>query len=111
MLDIDTLRQVPLFEELSPEQLRWLSEQGTQLWVKPGDIFVREGEKAGEFFVLLAGEVEFRTKQIGDREVYFINFKRGDVFGQELILVGTPIYLGSGCALDDSHLFKLEEAA
>lgn len=81
MLDIDTLRQVPLFSALSPQQLQWLSEQGTELWVRQGNLFVTEGEKAGEFFVLLSGETEFRTRQIGDREVHFINYKPGDFFG------------------------------
>lgn len=111
MLECNTLRQVPLFSVLSDEQLQWLAAQGTDFWVRLGDKFVSEGEKAGEFFVLLAGEVEFRTKQIGDRMVHFINYQTGDVFAHELIFVGTPLYLGSGFALQDSHLFKLETAA
>jgi len=31
MIDINTLRQVPLFAELSDEQLQWLAEQGRGL--------------------------------------------------------------------------------
>lgn len=51
-----------------------------------------------------------KERDKGDREVHFINYKPGDFFGHELIFVGTPLYLGSGCALRDSRLFKLEEA-
>jgi signal transduction histidine kinase len=106
---VDILHQVSLFSELSPEQLQWLSQQGEQLWVRQGEVFLKEGEPANDFFVLLRGEVEIRTQQIGDREVHVISFGPKDYFGQELLLRGTPLYLGSGYALCDSHLFRIKE--
>ena len=43
MIDIDTLRQVPRFAGLSDEQLQWLAEQGTQVWLQPGEQIASEG--------------------------------------------------------------------
>ena len=111
MCNIDTLRQIPLFSDLSSEQLQGVLRRGTILQVREGEVFIREGEKAGDFFVLLKGSVEFRTKQLRDREMHFINGVPGDFFGHELILVETPLYLGSGCALCNSELLKLDETA
>ena len=111
MFNIDMLRQMPLFSSLTPDQLQGVLEQGEILHIQQGDIFVREGDKAGDFFVLLKGEVEFRTRQLGDREVHFINFEQGDFFGHELILVGSPLFLGSGYARCDCDLLKLGEPA
>ena len=111
MFDIETLSQVPLFSSLSADQLQGVIQQSKVLPVRQGEIFVREGDKAGDFFVLLRGRVEFRTKQLGDREMHFIFFEPGDFFGHELILVDAPLYLGSGCALYDSDLLKLEASA
>lgn len=33
---LDTFRQVPLFAHLPDEQLQWLSEQGTEIQLRPG---------------------------------------------------------------------------
>ena len=111
MVNIDGLRQIPLFSSLSFIQLEGVLQLGSALQIRQGEMFVREGDKAGDFFVLLKGKVEFRTRQLRDREMHFINYEPGDFFGHEIILVGTPSYLGSGYALCDSELLKLTESA
>jgi signal-transduction protein with cAMP-binding, CBS, and nucleotidyltransferase domain len=49
----DTLRQVPLFAQLSDSELTCL-EQGEELWLPQGAAFITEGEPAENFYVLLA---------------------------------------------------------
>lgn len=44
MLDIDALRQVPLFAKLADEQLHWLLEQGEEVWLQPGELHRAEGQ-------------------------------------------------------------------
>jgi len=44
MIDINTLRQVPLFAELSDEQLQWLAEQGTEVWLESRVKFIEHKE-------------------------------------------------------------------
>lgn len=46
MVTIDARRQVPLFAELSDEQLQWLTEQGTEVWLQPGEFHRKEGDPA-----------------------------------------------------------------
>jgi signal transduction histidine kinase len=52
----DELRSLFLFESLTDDQLRWLSEQGRVEEYPAGDV-LREGEPAELFLVLLAGTV------------------------------------------------------
>ena len=108
---VDALRQVPLFANLTDDQLHWVAAQGTQLWPRQGDTFVKQGEPAGQFYVLLAGELEFTTKEFGDQEVHVINLEPGSFFGPDLFLLDIPVFLGTGRAVRDSHLFRLEETA
>ena len=50
----DELRTLFLFEELTAEQLDWISANGHVLAVEPGVVF-REGEPATCCYVLLDG--------------------------------------------------------
>jgi signal transduction histidine kinase len=108
MINIDALRRVPLFSNLTDEQFGFV-EQGTEVWLSLGDNLVAEGDPADHFYVLLQGEVEF-TKKIGDQEVHIISYEAGTFFGHEPILLDIPIPV-TGRALCDCHLFKLEQSA
>lgn len=104
----EALRQVPLFAHLSQEQLG-CNLQGSEVWVQAGDKFVAEGDPLGDFYVLLAGKVEF-TKKLGEQSVHVISFGPGAFFGHEPMLLGIPVPV-TGHAVRPSHLFKLEEKA
>ena len=108
MVTIDALCQIPLFAHLSQEQLG-CNLQGSEVWVQAGDKFVTEGDPLGDFYVLLAGKVEF-TKKLGEQSVHVISFEPGAFFGHEPILLGIPVPV-TGRAVHPSHLFKLEEKA
>lgn len=105
MLDINALRQVPLFAELSDEQLRWVAEQGSEVWLEPGALLLTQGSPADYFYIMLEGEARFMVK-IGDQEALFGTHQTGEFFAEGPILLGTP-YLGTGHALRKSHLFRL----
>ncbi|GAB1545376.1 ATP-binding protein [Scytonema sp. NUACC21] len=107
MIDIDALRRVPLFSNLTDEQFRFV-EHGTELWLNLGERLLTEGDPPGAFYVLLQGEVEF-TKMIGNQEVHIITYETGTFFGHEPILLDMPIPV-TGRAVRDSHLLKLEES-
>ncbi len=55
-LSIDELRTLFLFESLSDEQLRWLSEEGYVEEVRDGIVFA-EGDPATCCYILLSGEL------------------------------------------------------
>lgn len=108
---IDILRQVSLLANLSDEQLQQVAAQGTQLWLQSGDTLVRQGEPVAQVYILLAGELEFTAREFGDQEVHVINLEAGSFFGPELFLLDIRVYLGTGRAVRDSHLFRLDETA
>ncbi|MGH4026358.1 MAG: ATP-binding protein [Pseudonocardiaceae bacterium] len=65
---IDELRKLFLFADLTPEQLRWVSEHSDVVTVPEGRDVVTEGEPAECFYVLLAGTVAL-TRLVGTDQV------------------------------------------
>lgn len=108
MVTIDALHQVPLFAELSDEQLQWLAEQGTEVWLQPGEFHRREGDLAEHVFVMLTGEVRV-TEQVGNRELVLATYGPKTLFGELPILMGTPYYWASGRALSACHVLELSK--
>ncbi|MBV9384955.1 MAG: cyclic nucleotide-binding domain-containing protein [Chroococcidiopsidaceae cyanobacterium CP_BM_ER_R8_30] len=88
MIDLNILRQIPLFSKLSDEQFEFV-ELGRERWLESGEILANEGEPSGYFWVLLEGEIQF-TKQVGDRQIPWMNFGPQSYFGHELILLDQP---------------------
>lgn len=110
MLDIEALRQVPLFAELSDEQLHWLTEQGTEVWLQPGEIHRAQGDPADHVFVMLEGEVQV-TEKVGDQELVLVTYGSKTLFGELPVLLGIPYYWAAGRALNECHIFELGKDA
>lgn len=110
MIDINTLRQVPLFAELSDEQLQWLAEQGTEVWLEPGEIHRAQGDPADHVFVMLLGEVRVMEK-VGDQELVLATYGPKTLFGELPILMGMTEFWASGRALSQCHIFELGKDA
>lgn len=111
MLSIESLRQVPLFAKLSNEQLQWLVEQGTEVWLQPGEYHHKEGDPAEQVFVMLEGEVRVTTEQIGNQGLVLATYGPKTLFGELPILMGNPYYWASGRALIPCHIFELKKDA
>lgn len=73
---------VPLFQELDPKDLRWLTRRLASRLVAPGQRIVARGERGFEMYFIASGAVEVRTEPTP------IRLKTGDFFG-ELALLGT----------------------
>ncbi len=56
------LRAVPLFQDLSEEQLAWFAAQCRVVELAVGDILVRDGDPADEMFVILEGEIRIQRE-------------------------------------------------
>ncbi|BAZ47628.1 hypothetical protein NIES4103_02300 [Nostoc sp. NIES-4103] len=108
MIDIQTLRLVPLFKQLTDEHMCWVVEHCNNLWLQPGDKLVTEGEPADYLFVLLEGEIRL-TKNVGGQEVYVATYEPGSIFGEMSILTNKPHYIASGRAFKKSYLLQLEK--
>ena len=93
MTDTETvmnlLRQVPLFANLKDEDKVCIEE--TEEWrLSEGELLVKAGEAAGNFFVLLEGEISV-SKRLGDQEIVVARYRPGAFFGEVPLLLGVPI--------------------
>ena len=108
MFELNILRQIPLFSELSDDQLDF-AKLGRERWVESGEILAVEGEPSGYFWVLLEGEIQF-MKKVGDRQVPWVNFGPWSYFGHELILLNQS-HLATARATLKSYLMELDTQA
>ena len=118
MLDIQTvrqtslfenLRQVPLFSKLPQERIYWLIEQGEEIWLEAGEIHRNQGDPADHVFVLLEGEVRI-TQKVGNQEVVLATYEAKTLFGELPLLLGDTHFWASGRAVTRCHIFELPNA-
>ena len=76
----ELIQQVPLFAELSAEQLDKIAAMLRPRVAVPGEILVRQGERGSEMFFLSSGAAEV---DLGDHR---IRLGRGDFFGEMALL-------------------------
>ncbi|MBO3459677.1 ATP-binding protein [Aetokthonos hydrillicola Thurmond2011] len=110
MLDINTLRQVPLFAQLPEERLKLLLKQGKEVWREAGEIHRREGDPADSVFVLLEGQIRI-TQKVGNQEILLATYEPKTLFGELPVLMGQEYFWASSRALTRSHIFELPNEA
>jgi signal transduction histidine kinase len=101
----DTLRRLPLFAQLTEEQLASV-ERGNEIRLRPGDYVKRAGDPPDGFYVVIEGQIEW-TSEVRQQEVYVQSLGAGDFWGHELLLTGKP-YPVSGRASTEARLYVLE---
>src|SRR5215471_3042136 len=105
----DELRTLFLFEALSEDQLRLLSEHGTVETRAAGTPVYLEGEPATCFFVLLSGTVSLRRKVHGD-DVEINRTEQRGVYGgaiQAFISGVDQVYVNGMQAVTDVEVYQL----
>ena len=109
MLDMDTLRKVPLFEHLREDQLQWLLDHGEEFHAEPEQYVFRQGRDADYFYVVLDGEMQITQDNNGSEQI--LNTHRGGSFSGEVpLLSGTP-YVASARALQPTQLLRFDSQA
>ena len=106
---LNELRRVPLFEEVTDDELRWVAERGSEKQVRAGEVSAREGEPVEHLYVILEGELRI-TKEVDGGEVVINVYTPGTFFAEVPLLAGTP-FLATGRALTDCRLFLLPNEA
>ncbi len=99
------LSQVPIFSHLTDDQLQCLSEQGTEIWLQPGEEIARQGDPPDGFYIILEGKTEW-TRKVEGQSMYAVTLEAGDVFAELILLLDEP-YPTSGRAVTEVHLYKL----
>ena len=60
---LDELRKIPLFADLSEEDLERLYEMAETVSIPAGRLVLREGDQGDSLFVVLTGELEVTKRQ------------------------------------------------
>ena len=75
--DVAGLRNLPLFRDLTQQELDLISHSAYEDTAKPGQPIVRQWDPSREFYVILDGTAEVRTE-----ERHLADLGRGDYFGE-----------------------------
>ncbi len=86
--NIETLLKSPVMQSLPSDRLHELSRTMTIKVVQPGELIVREGDVADEFYIVLSGEVRVYVKhdQGLERDLSYVG--PGGHFGEVALLTG-----------------------
>src|ERR1700680_2751389 len=109
MIDLSTLRRIPLFRDFTDEQLsQVLATVNDQRFAKH-QFIVREGGPGGSFFVIAAGSVAVCRVGPDGRETILSILKEGDFFG-EMSLFDSSLRSASIKTLTDVEVGAVRQA-
>ena len=106
---LDELRQVPLFTDLSDEDLEQLYRMAETISIPAGELVLREGEPGNSLYIVLDGNLEV-TKRHGGQDVLLAVYKPGQFFGEMALLEQGP-RSASVRALRESRLLVISQDA
>ncbi len=85
----EVLRSVPLFLELSLEDLEQLASEASTAVLEPGEVLFSEGDQGDAAYVISGGAVEV-LKTSGPRHILLALRSVGDVIGEMALLDAAP---------------------
>jgi len=90
MLDLEALKSVEIFKDLTEEEMGTIYRLAKEMNYKPGEIIVRESAAGGMLHVILEGNCEVRKKagEMGERAIAILG--EGSVFGEMSLFDGFP---------------------
>ncbi len=103
----DPQRSIPLFKGLSKRQARIFALMSSSVRPQAGQRLFTEGDKGGEMFVVVDGELTASIDRDGER-VEFARMRRGDVVGE--IAMFSEHRTADVDVLQDAHLLRFGEA-
>ena len=106
---LDELRQIPLFADLSEEDLEQLYQMAETVSIPAGQLVLREGDQGDSLYVVLTGELEV-TKRQGSQDILLAVYMPGQFFGEMALLEQAP-RSASVRTLQESRLLVISQAA
>jgi len=100
-MEISRLKSIPLFAEVSDDELRTIAPFAEEVRVEGGKVLLKEGDYAYEFMAIEEGEAEVTR---GGEHV--ADLKKGDFFG-EIGLLETELRTATVTAKSDMELVTL----
>lgn len=103
---LEKLRKMSVFEHLTENELKCFLN-GTELWLKSGDILFQQDDPVDYFYVVFEGAIQL-SREIGNQNIVLATYGTGTFFGEVPLLAGT-VHLASGQAVRESHMYCLHE--
>ena len=88
--DLRVLQTVPLFQELSAQEIVDIRALMQARHFAPGQIIIREGDPGDDFQILIAGRAQCVVLDAGGSEVILDEYVCGAFFGELSMLTGEP---------------------
>lgn len=85
----DFVRQVPLFADLTSEEIAELVRSSRLIFAAPGERLIEEGAPGDSMFIVLEGELEV-TKREDKRDVLLATRKPGEFLGEMSLIEQVP---------------------
>lgn len=103
-----SLRRVPLFADLSPDELQQVALVASELSFSQSEVLARQGEAGDEMYVILEGEIEVSVEgTAGNREV-LARRGPGEVVGEMSIISREP-RMASLIAASDLRILRIAQ--
>jgi signal transduction histidine kinase len=89
---MDALYQIPLFDGVPDDEIRWLIAHSHEETPQEGDYFFRENGPADRFYIVLEGELQV-SRTVDGREIIMGTTPRGIMGGEMSLLNRTPSHV------------------
>ena len=106
---IKLLKKVPLFADLSEENLKTIREGVVVEKVTKGKMLFTEGSMGKYAYLIKEGEIEI-LKKVGEREILLAVRKKGELIGEIALIEDSP-RTATAKALIDSELISIDKKA
>jgi signal transduction histidine kinase len=106
---MDTLYQIPLFDGVSDDEMRWLLDHSREERLVNGDYFFREGGPADCFYIVLEGELQV-SRTVNGKDMIIGTTPRGIMGGELALLNRAPSHV-TARAIMPSCLMVFDEQA
>ncbi|MBN8636925.1 MAG: DUF1003 domain-containing protein [Anaerolineae bacterium] len=106
-IDLNLLREVPLFELLDDQELEALAQQLEQMTFMPGQVIFTAGEPGGTMFIVQRGRVEIFIRDRSHERVTISYMEKGEIFG-ELSLLDNASRSTSARAIEQTMVLVID---
>jgi CRP-like cAMP-binding protein len=88
--NLDLIRRVPLFANLSEQHAESMANSVTKRRFKRGELIVEQGKRSNMLYIVLAGRARVLTSHTGGREVILSTMGQGDYIGEMSLIDNEP---------------------
>ncbi len=104
-----TLPEIPLFSDLSPEAFITILERMKMVFMRPGELVLREGDAGSSMFTIASGRVRVLKRLDKSKLVQLARLGEGTFFGEMSVLQGGPRGASVQC-IEEGELFEISRA-